>query len=638
MRYLTQSLGVLAAMLFCVCSATHASTVTRSASGVPGSEYWQQRVDYEIKTSLNPESHSLRSTARITYTNNSPDELHYIWLHLEQNIFVPGSYGAISHPIKGSEVSTFKGAGFVLDELSILEDGKASTPDTFIDGTRMRIDLRRALPGNGSTVTIEMAWSFVIPIDGLGRMGREETKNGWVYALGQWFPRVAVYDDIQGWNPDRYMPWDNFYLDYGKYDVEITVPAGMTVVGTGVLENADEVLAAPQLRRLARARKSAKRVYIIEPDEVASNLTRYDATKPRTWKFSATDVRDFAWAASTAFIWDAASWENTLIASVYPVEAVGNEDSPGWESITELARSSISFYSGRYSNYHYPQLTNIASADGQEYPMLHFSPIAARGDKLFNTVGHEIAHMWFPMLVGTNERHDPWMDEGMAAHMDYYLQKFMFNRLLWSRRAMSSAETIANAMQETYALQPIATPAEALRGPDIGESKSFLHYRKAGYGLVLLREVILGPDRFDIALRQFIEDWSNKHPRAEDFFQSIENSSGEDLEWFWQGWLSTAELIDQEIVSVAVESGGTRVQLQNTGGLQMPVDLRIQFETGEEQRIKLPVLFWSAGDQSSILIDRIEDVKLVEIDPDHYLPDTNRDNNYWVSERSRPLN
>ncbi len=598
----------------------------RLGNGKPGRGYWQQRSDYSIQVSLDSTSHSVIGSETITYTNNSPDSLSELWLQLDQNLFTPESRGALvnsSNRWRGA----FADGGDRLARVDVVRDGIRRSADYMVNDTRMRIDLAQPLAPGGSTIGIEIDWSFVIPEYGADRMGRLQGADGWVYEVAQWYPRMYVYDDVNGWNPMPYLGQGEFYLDYGSFDVAITAPSDFIVVATGNLLNPEDVLTKNQQNRLNTARHSAETIHIVSAEEVGTPESRPTGKENLTWRYHADNVRDVSWAASKAFIWDATSWEDVLIMSMYPKEGVGPDErgQAGWEDATQYARHTISYYSEHFFRYPYPVAINVAGiVGGMEYPMIVFCSVQSRGQALFGVTDHEFGHSWFPMIVGNDERRYAWMDEGFNTFLNHYSNLDFYGDTA-SRAQRTSAPYIANMMQQPISDQPIMTQPDKIRGEGLG----FLGYRKPGFGLLLLREVVLGHERFDKAFHTYIKRWAFKHPKPADFFRTIDDLSGEDLSWFWRGWFYTTDLLDQSVDSVTVSKDGTRIHLNNRAGLVMPVHMRIQFDDGSTLDRKLPVEIWQTSDLFSVLVDDPRGVVAVTLDPDTMLPDANRENNGW---------
>src|SRR5438874_497054 len=438
--------------------------------------------------------------------------------------------------------------------------------------------------------------------------------------------RVAVYDDVRGWNTEQYLGQGEFYLEYGDFDVSITVPRSFVVASTGTLTNAVEVLTVNQRARLARAARSDTTVAIIPKTEVGQPFSRPAGPRPTlTWHFTAKNVRDVAWAAAANFIWDASGYDGILIQSFYPPEA--NAD---WARSTEYARHSIKHYSEKWFPYPYPTAINVAGpVGGMEYPMIVFCGHRRSRQGLFGVTTHELGHQWFPMVVGSNERLYAWMDEGFNTFINIYSARTYFpdQQSLRNRgQAESWAQFAATGRDE-----PGMTPADRVTPDLLGA----VAYSKPATGLYLLRHAILDSTRFDAAFREYIRHWAFKHPTPAEFFRSMEDGVGEDLSWFWRGWFYRTDVVDQAVDSVRTvrDSSGTTVtgiSLSSLGGLPMPVDLRLTFADGSTENTRLPVEIWFAGNRFLYVRQFPKDLVKVEIDPDKNFPDVRRGNNSWT--------
>src|SRR5919112_1390888 len=549
----------------------------RTGAGAPGPEYWQQRVDYVIRASLDTVANTVTGDERITYHNRSPDTLRYLWLQLDQNLFKSSSRGAQLFD-QNSRFGT-RGAegGVTLTRVmsgTLPGTGRRPSARTalkyLVNGTVMRIDLPRPLPPGGREL-LEIGWSFPFGPNS-NRMGIEQIDGSYVYEVAQWYPRLAVYDDVRGWNTDQYLGQGEFYLEYGSFDVSLTVPANMLVAATGTLQNPAQVLTATQRSRLARARTSDSTITIRGKDEVGDPASRpASSSGTLTWRFTADSVRDFAWAAARHFVWDAArsNGGRTLAMSFYPPSA-----EPIWNQSTQYIRFAVENYSSWY-RYPYPVAINVNGIEGgMEYPMIVFCRNRTDPAALFSVTDHEIGHTWFPMIVGNNERLHAWMDEGLNTFMNYYN---------WEKKYPGVYNRRGNpGIYIPYALtgreEPIVTPADRIRG-----SLSVTAYTKPGLGLILLRDRIVGRERFDPAFREYIRRWAYKHPTPADFFRTIEDAAGEDLSWFWRAWFYTTHRLDQAVDSVTIaDSAGvvSQVHLRSASPMPMPVELDIRMDDG----------------------------------------------------------
>ncbi len=602
----------------------------RAADGRPGPEYWQQRADYDIKATLDTSADRVTGSETITYTNNSPEPLSHLWLQLDQNLFKEGSRGNDEYDSPQARWrGAFKNGGDELSSVVVVQDGKEEAAHFIISDTRMMIQLSEPLPGHGGKLQLRISWSFIVPRYGSDRMGMFNAKEGKVYEIGQWYPRMYVYDDVHGWNPLPYLGEGEFYLEYGDFDVELTVPRDLVVVGTGVLQNPGQVLTKTERDRLAEAMKTDKTVHVISQDQVGRPDTRPAGKGDLTWKFNAKNVRDFSWAASRSFIWDASHWDNILLMAAYPKEGIAPDSSsrkPGWEDVIQMMRHTFMYYSTNYYHYPYPVAVNVAgNVHGMEYPMIVFCFVRARGQFLYSVTDHEFGHSWFPMTVGSDERRHAWMDEGFNTFINYYSNRDFYGDTA-RQNIMMRADTMAKIMLTPRNDQPIDTRADQVLPRNLG----FLEYAKTAFGLKLLREFIVGPQRFDPAFKAYIRRWAFKHPQPSDFFRTIEDYTGEDLSWFWRGWFYSTHVLDQAIDSVVDDSTMTVVYISNDRGLVMPTELQVTFADGKISDYKLPVEIWFNGNDYRFPIYDDRKVEKVVLDPDYELPDVQRANNVWT--------
>ena len=603
-------------------------TITRGANGEPNVGYWQNRADYQITSSLNDITHQITGSVTIKYKNNSPHTLPFLWLQLDQNLFNKDSRGQARMPVDsrsryGDAKSGFNG-GYIITKVQ-LNDGVANY---IITDSRMQIRLPKPMNAGGDVVKIKIDYSFIIPEYGADRCGILKTKNGEIFAVAQWYPRMCVFDDVQGWNTLPYLGPSEFYLEYGDFDITITAPASHIVVASGELQNPAEVLTATQNSRLASAKKSDKTVVIRSETEVTDPSSRPKGTT-LTWHYKITNARDISWASSKAFIWDAAkinlpSGKTSLAMSVYPAESNGSK---AWGRATEYTKKSIENYSKRWLEFPYPAATNVASnVGGMEYPGIVFCGWKATEDQLFGVTDHEFGHTWFPMIVGSNERKYGWMDEGFNTFINS-LADDDFNNGEYKqdpRNMESMAEYMFNPNSEAI----LNTP-DAMKEANIGTAL----YLKPGYGLELLRNEILGIDRFDYAFKTYIQRWAYKHPTPWDFFKTMDNASGEDLSWFWKGWFIENFKLDQAIESVKYEKdselNGAIVTIANLDQLAMPVTIAYETISGKKGNIKLPVEIWNNTYLFKVKLPTTEKLASVTIDPNKVFPDMNFSNNSW---------
>ncbi len=610
-------------------------TITRSASGKPGHGYWQNSADYDIDVRLDTINDNISGSQIIRYTNNSPDELSFVWLHVDQNLFKSDSRGNAVIPIIGSRNGS-KGeildGGFKISTVQIVsEKGRKKSytnAEYEIYDTRMKILLSSPLKPNGGKLSLKIDFSFISPQYGSDRMGVLKTKNGKLYTIAQWYPRMCVYDDLNGWNNLPYLGQGEFYLDYGDFKVNITAPSDHIVVCSGELLNAEEVYTSEQLSRWEEAEKSNKTIMIRAADEVNMPDTRPKDKNEITWQFKMENSRDVAWASSSSFIIDAAkidlpSGKKAIAISAYPIESNGGNS---WERSTEYTKASVEHYSKKWFEYPYPTAINVAgNVRGMEYPGVSFCSYESSGASLWGVTDHEFGHNWFPMIVGSNERVSGWMDEGFNTFINYLSTKD-FNDGEYRTR-MPNMRFAAQIFTRD-GLEPIITAPDNLIEENMG-----LQYYKTGMFLMLLRNNVLGVKRFDDAFKEYIHRWAYKHPSPDDFFRTIEDVSGEDLGWFWRSWVLNNWKLDQAVSGVSYVNNdpkqGSIVTIKNMKKIPMPVTIEITTISGGTIRKTLPVEIWKKNIEWSFIVDTNEALKKVSIDPDYKYPDSNSRNNVW---------
>ena len=583
----------------------------RTSGGHPGPAYWQQRADYALAATLDTTAQAVSGTVTIRYTNNSPDTLRFVWLQLEQNLYRPGSAGsALFSADSRWGVRGFEG-GYELAGVTV--DGRAATPR--VDDTMMRLDLEQPLAPKGGTVTLAMRFRFRVPEHGSDRMGRD----GSLYEIAQWFPRMAVYDDVRGWNTDRYFGQGEFYLDYGDYDLSITAPAGYVVAATGTLQNAAEVLTAAQRERLSRAARGTQVVQVITADESRPGAT--PGTK--TWRFRAENVRDVAWAAAPDFRWDATSWNGILTQALYSWPRSGR----GWENAAENTQWSIRVYSENFFPYPYPQATSVAGpVGGMEYPMIVFVHTADAPQGAFGTIDHEHGHEWYPMIVGSNERRYAWMDEGFNTYINAFSNE----------RRQAGFSAYPGYLRRWKETRDAGLESPLVTRPDhvISGALGTIGYRKPGVTLLTLRNHVVGREAFDRAFREYTRRWAFRHPTPGDFFRTVENVVGEDLSWFWRGWMYTTDVLDLGIESVEMRRDGSQlvadVRLARRTSLVFPPALRLLLADGSTQDVRLPVDVWARGVTTFVAAVPVRAaVTGARLWPDPSVPDWNAANDTW---------
>jgi hypothetical protein len=603
-------------------------TVYRSASGAPGEKYWTNRADYSIHTTLDTANHSLSGDVTVTYTNNSPDALPFLWLQLDQNIYREDSRGEATSPVNGGRWTNRKFTdGDAIRSVVLLVNGQEVKADWLVSDTRMQIRLPQAVRAGGGVIRFRINYSFAIPEYGTDRMGRQLVHDGWIYEIAQWYPRMEVYDDVSGWNVLPYLGQGEFYLDYGNIDYTVTAPSDMVVAGSGELLNPTEVLTAAQQARLARARTSDKTVVIRTADEVGDAKAHLPKAS-LSWHFRCTQTRDAAWAASRAFIWDAArinlpEGKKALAQSVYPAESA---DAAAWGRSTEFVKGCIELYSSQWFPYTYPVATNVAGlVGGMEYPGIVFCSGNERGGGLWEVTNHEFGHNWFPMIVGSNERKYAWMDEGFNTFING-VDTRVFNKGEFQHR--SDAQKAAQYMFSEKS-EALLTVPDVILPNNLGTAA----YAKPAMALDLLRKFVLGEKRFDYAFRTYIRRWAFKHPTPWDFFRTMENAGGEDLGWFWRGWVLNNWKLDQGVKDVKYvqddPAKGAIITIENLEEMAMPVVLLITQENGKTDTLNLPVEIWQKGPTKAFAYPSTARIKSIVIDPGHEFPDINPGNNIW---------
>ncbi|MCE7042221.1 M1 family metallopeptidase [Dyadobacter sp. CY312] len=604
----------------------------RTGSGAPGPKYWQNRADYKINVALDEQKGIVSGDVEIVYKNNSPENQEFIWLQLDQNAFNDQSRGGKTTAVTGGRFgNTGFSGGDSLHSVQIQQGkDKYVNADYIVSDTRMQIRLATPVKANGDVIRVKIGYSFKIPQYGSDRMGTLETKNGIVYEMAQWYPRVAVFDDIEGWNLLPYLGAGEFYLEYGDFEYNVTVPWDHIVVGSGELLNPNEVLTAEQRKRLAAAAKSDETVMIRTAEEVTSAASRPKQSGTLTWRFKCLQARDIAWATSKAFVWDAArmnlpNGKTALAQSAYPAEDGGLE---GWGRSTEYVKGCIEFYSSYVHEYTYPVATNVAGiVGGMEYPGIVFCSSKSRGEDLWGVTDHEFGHNWFPMIVGNNERKYAWMDEGFNTFINF-LSGDHFNNGEYKSTQMNNLHRLAPIIFRPKA-DPIMTIPEVIQPNNLGWEA----YYKPALGLRMLREQVLGKERFDYAFKTYVKRWAFKHPTPYDFFRTMEDAAGEDLGWFWKGWFFENYQLDQSVKDVVyVEQNpekGALITIENLNEWAMPAKVDIEEVSGKKTRVEFPVEIWQRGGSWTFRASTSQPIRSVTIDPDQSLPDIEPDNNTW---------
>jgi len=598
----------------------------RSADGKPGPLFWQNRADYSIEATLDPAQRLLSGHETITYTNHSPNALDVLWLQLDQNRYKTDARGAFT-----SEFPTEFTKGYQIASVEVEDaSGHRQSVKWVVSDTRMQLRLPAAVKANGGSVRVHIAWSFTVPGEFGGRMDVNASKNGDIFEIAQWYPRLCVYDDLRGWDTAPYLN-SEFYLEYGDFDYKVTVPWDMIVAGSGELVNPQEVLTGTQIKRLDQARHSDTTVMIRTPAEVDQPSSRPKQSGTLTWHFRMHNSRDVAFGASKAYVWDAARinlphGKTALAMSVYPVESE-------WARATEYLKASVEYFSRKWFAYPWPVAINEAgTAGGMEYPGITFDHKKAKGKGLHGLIAHEIGHSWFPMIVGSNERRHAWMDEGFNTFIDIGEDEVFNHGEFAPKRDSEYAPHGGNPADEMAKVIADSDAPALLNGADETAEK-YRHpisYFKGAFGLVLLREQILGPERFDDAFAKYIATWAYHHPSPSDFFRFMESESGEDLGWFWRGWFQHNWQFDMAVRKVEPIDGdwshGAAVTVANLDPLVLPTTLRVSYDDGSHQDVRVPVETWQQHREYVVRVAGTHKVVAAELDPEHALPEADRSN------------
>ncbi|MCE2563475.1 M1 family metallopeptidase [Komagataeibacter sp. FNDCF1] len=610
-----------------------------SGSGMPGPDYWQNRADYTIHARIDPGTHVLAGDETVTYANNSPDSLDELWLQLDQNIYRPRSRASFANPERHAHTTD----GAVIEQVTLIRNGHETVLQPRIVDTRMQL----ALPGNplphGQKVQLHIRWHHTIPGPWGGRTAVSPTRDGDIYEVAQWYPRMSVYDVRRGWDTLPYLGQE-FYLDYGDFDYTVTVPWNFTVAGSGALLNPAEVLTPTERARLAQAAHSDTTVLIRTAQDVTDPTSHIARSGEKTWHFRMENTRDVSFAASPAFMWDAARMDlpalspapgmppaPRLAMSVYPREGVGPQ---AWNRSTEYVKHAIEYFSRQWYGYPWPDAINVGGhGAGMEYPGIVFDGWQDRDAMLFWITTHELGHDWFPMIVGSNERRNAFMDEGFNTFIDAYASQHFNNGEYAPKKDPEFAPQTGRPADDII---PVLTDPQAptLMTPSELVSEKYRHsvsYFKSAYGLMLLREQILGPDRFDAAFRRYIQVWAFRHPAPSDFFRFMDSEAGEDLGWFWRGWYFENWWPDYALTDLSYTRNdprqGTQVGVRSKGRLMLPVLLRLDYVDGTHAEQVIPTESWHLTDHITIDFPGGAAVRKATLDPDHALPEPDRTDN-----------
>jgi len=535
----------------------------RTGSGAPGPKYWQQQADYDITAELNDENQSITGSETITYTNNSPDVLKYLWVQLDQNLYDKNSstFKTATNSVKDSVATKLVAGQLNLWDfdggykIKSVKDASGKDLSTTVNKTMMRVDLPQPLKAGGK-YSFKIEWSYnILDRNQLFSRGGYEffpDDNNYVYTIAQWFPRMCVYDDVVGWQNKQFLGRGEFTLPFGNYKVNLTVPADHIVAATGMVKNASQVLTSAQLARFEKAKTTYDKPVIIATQEEAIAREKTKLKEKKTWQFEATNVRDFAFATSRKFIWDAMAVKignnAPLAMSFYPKE--GN---PLWEKESTLAvKNTLEVYSKYTIDFPYPQATSVHAANiGMEYPMICFNFGRPKKDgtydnqilqRMLGVVIHEVGHNFFPMIINSDERQMTWMDEGIDSFVQLLTELERYPNLDFSRG--KPAGLVPYMKGDKAIMRPLMTNSE-----QVIQSGSE-QYQKAATALYILRETVMGHDLFDRSFKEYAQRWAFKHPKPADFFRTMEDASAVDLDWFWRGWFYTTDNVDQSLDQV----------------------------------------------------------------------------------------
>jgi len=574
----------------------------------------------------------------VRYHNGSPDTLRSIRVHLRPNLFAPNAVRNEVVPVTG---------GMTLDRIAA--QGKSLQQTTLgdttagyaVEGTIAHLRLASALMP-GTSVELEFAWSFVIPPDGAPRMGTD----GEIFYIAYWYPQIAVYDDLSGWQDDQYMGNSEFYMGYGNYEVALTLPAGWLVGSTGVLQNAAEVLSATTRARLDSARRSPRVVNVVtEQDRGAGRSTSRGTNGKLTWRFRADNVRDFAFGTSDKYLWDATHAvagdanndgrpDTSAIHSFYRPE----RRAWAWDQSARYVRHSIEFLSRFLWPYPYPHMTavdGVVSCSGMEYPMM--TCIGGRRDtlSLYSVTVHETAHMWFPMQVGSDEQRYAWQDEGLTRFNQAQAMREFFKGYDLERIARNQYLSLARQGSGSEIGQ--RGEVELMRHGDLYPRGSAAYgiasYAKMATNLAALRAIV-GEEIFMRAYREYGRRWLNKHPAPYDLWNTFNEVSGQDLSWFWRTWFFETSTLDHAVADVRTVGDSAEIVIENRGRAPMPVRLAVTRADDRVERVDIPVTVWLAGASRHIVrVSAMPAVTKVEIDPEERFPDIDRANNAWRAGR-----
>jgi hypothetical protein len=595
---------------------------TRTTTGRPGPNYWQQYATYRLQAELNPVLKRLTGRGRVVYYNRSPDTLAVVYVQAYQNLFRPDAKRNQQTPkLGGIDFDKVMVGGKALSDLA-----KPGDPGYTVNGTVMEIRLPAPLVPRDSLV-MDFEWQFRVQSETAPRGGQD----GEVWFISYWYPQMVVYDDFNGWQTDQYLGRGEFYMGYADYDVRLTVPTGWVLDATGELENPGEVLSPQTRARLDSARSATGIVHVVTEKDKADSLVTLRGTDGKlTWHWTARNVRDFVWGTSPRYLWDATRAiadsangrvSSSLVSSLYRPEGVRSY----WDEATRYGRHAVEFFSRKLWPYSYPHMTPVDGPDGcggMEYPMM--TCIGGTYDSLtmYEVVSHEIGHMWFPMMVGSDEKRYAWMDEGFTQYDQSQAMADFFKGFDDEAR---NRDYYLRGTEAGYE-EEIMKPADKISND---AAYGVAAYWKPATVLVALR-TILGRETFEKAFREYGQRWLGKHPTPWDFWNTFDDVTGQDLSWFWKEWFYETWKLDQALDTVREEGDSVAIVLENRGRIIMPVPLAITREGGAVERVQVPVNVWFGGERRyTLYVAAKPKVTKVELDPDHALPDIDRSGQIW---------
>jgi len=605
---------------------------TRSSTGAPGPRYWQQRVRYDIQAELDPQERRVTASERIVYRNNSPRELPQVVFNLYQNLFAENLRGR-NNPLNtgGLNITRFTFNGDSLGFLTQSQfeanqrEGRQSV-GIVVSSTLGRVLLPRPI-APGDSAVFEVAWNFRVPPDGAPRTGWEDALGGRVFQVAQWYPQIATFDDVVGYDVTGYTGQGEFYLEYGDFDVALTLPAGWTVGATGELQNPD--ILRPEIRQRLQAAMTADSTVHVLTSTAGTGATGPGENGRVTWRYSARDVRDFAWATSNRYLWDArvadvpnANGNGTrrvMVHSLYRANA------PHWTESALFGDHSTEFFSRTQVPYAYPQITiSEGPIYGMEYPMLVFIGRPDTRRELYQVISHEVGHEWHPMMVGQDEAAFAWMDEGFTTFNEAHATAdFLPDFDPWEEPRENYLSIAGNKGEA-----PLMRNIELVFGP----ANVVSAYFKPGTLLRSLQRT-LGDSVFYQGLRTYEREWMFKHPQPWDFFNTMERVAGRDLDWFWFPWFYRTVQLDHELATVTPAEGSVQVTVRDLGQAPMPAEIVVTTADGRTTMQTIPIERWLSPSTRSVTVSIpvTGAVTRVEIDPGEYFPDSNRRNNVWTA-------